>query len=309
MNITPIAGMERLEGAVDSHVHCCPHINDRTVSVFDAARQAAAVGMKGLGLMDVFANSSGLAALAMRELGHLGIDIFGGIVLEPYVGGLSARVVETALDMGYGPGTGARFVSLPCHHTKMVAEAEGRSPAYVESCLSIPETGPLPDSLPEIMELVASRDVVFNTGHVTGPECVRVVEEAAGRGCRRILCPSSYYDPPTVSELVGLGACVEFAFFVMSHATQVGQTMIDAEKHRFAAVDLEAVAANIEAAGCANVVLSSDSGSYVLPPPVEALREWLVMVASTGVSDGDLRVMVADNPGRLFKVPGFEAGG
>ena len=308
MNTPPIAGMERLEGAVDSHVHCCPHINDRTVTVFDATRQAAAAGMKGLGLMDVFANSSGLAALAMRELGHLGVDVFGGIVLEPYVGGLSTRVVEIALDMGYGPGTGARFVSLPCHHTKMVAEAEGRSPAYVESCLSIPETGPLPDPLPEIMELVGSRDVVFNTGHLTGPECVRVVEEAARRGCRRILCPASYYDPPTVSELVGLGACVEFAFFVMSHATQVGQTMIDAEKHRFAAVDLEAVAANIEAVGSASVVLSSDSGSYVLPPPVEALREWLVMVASTGVSDDEIRVMVADNPGRLFKVPGFEAG-
>ena len=308
MNTHSIAGMERLQGAVDSHVHCCPHINDRTATAFEATRQAAAAGMKGLGLMDVFANSSGLAALAMRELGHLGVDIFGGIILEPYVGGLSARVVETALDIGYGPGTGARFVSLPCHHTKMVAEAEGRSPTYVESCLSIPETGPLPDPLPEIMELVGSRDVVFNTGHVTGPECVRAVEEAARRGCRRILCPASYYDPPTVSELVGLGACVEFAFFVMSHATQIGQTMIDAEKHRFAAVDLEAVAANIEAVGCANVVLSSDSGSYVLPPPVEALREWLVMVASTGVSDDDIRVMVADNPGRLFKVPGFEAG-
>lgn len=306
MNAHSIAGMERLQGAVDSHVHCCPHINDRTVSVFDATRQAASAGMKGLGLMDVFANSSGLAALAMRELGHLGVDVFGGIVLEPYVGGLSARVVETALDIGYGPGTGARFVSLPCHHTKMVAEAEGRSPAYVESCLSIPETGPLPDPLPEIMELVASRDVVFNTGHVTGPECARVVEEAARRGCRRILCPSSYYGPQTVTELVRLGAFVEFAFFVMSHATQVGQTMIDAEKHRFAAVDLEAVAANIGAVGCANVVLSSDSGSYVLAPPVEALREWLVMVASTGVSDDDLRVMAADNPGRLFKVAGFE---
>ena len=305
MKTPPIAGMERLRGAVDSHVHCGPHINDRTATVFDATRQAAEAGMKGLGVMDVFANTSGLAALAMRELGHLGVDVFGGIILEPYVGGVSARVVEAALDMGYGPGTGARYVSLPCHHTRMMAEAEGRSPSYVEACLSIPEAGPLPGDVPEIMDRVAERDVVFNTGHITGPECVRVVEEAARRGCRRILCPASYFDTQTVSELVRLGACVEFAFFVMSHATQIGQTMIDAEKHRFAAVTLEAVAANIEAAGPANVVLSSDSGSYVLPPPVEAFREWLVMVASTGVSEGDIRVMAADNPGRLFKVPGF----
>ena len=58
MTATGIPGMQRLRGAVDSHVHCCPHINDRTYNVFDAVRQAAAGGMKGLGLMDVFANSS-----------------------------------------------------------------------------------------------------------------------------------------------------------------------------------------------------------------------------------------------------------
>ena len=45
--------------------------------------------MRAVGLMDVFANTSGLAALANRELGHLGVEAFGGIILEPYAGGLS----------------------------------------------------------------------------------------------------------------------------------------------------------------------------------------------------------------------------
>src|SRR5947208_2853410 len=124
------AGLRRLpfshllRGAVDSHVHCAPHINARTVTAFDAVPEAAAAGLKGLGIMDVFANTSGLAALAMRELSHLGVDVFGGIILEPYVGGIDARVVSNALKMGYGPGTGARFVSLPCHHTRFVALSE-----------------------------------------------------------------------------------------------------------------------------------------------------------------------------------------
>ena len=132
MNTQSIAGMERLKGAVDSHVHCCPHINDRTATVFDAARQAAAAGMKGLGLMDVFANTSGLAALAMRELGHLDVDVFGGIILEPYVGGVSARVVATALDMGYGPGTGARAATAtrPCRRRTPTSLPSRRSPPF-----------------------------------------------------------------------------------------------------------------------------------------------------------------------------------
>ena len=300
-------GMEMLLGAIDSHVHCCPHINGRTVTVFEAVREAAKAGLGGVGLMDVFANSSGLAALAMREFDDLGVEVFGGIILEPYVGGLSTQVVETALDMGYGPGTGARFVSLPCHHTRFIAQSEGRSPAYVETCLSIPPKGALPDPLPEIMERVGDKDVVFNTGHLTGEECVRVVEEAGKRGVRRILCPASYFTTDEAREVVGLGAFVEFAFFVMSHATQVGTTMIDSEKHCFAPVNLDSVAEKIRAVGPQHTVLSSDSGSFILPPPVEALREWLLMIESAGFSRDDIRRMVAENPATLFKVGTTEA--
>ena len=295
-------GMELLRGAIDSHVHCCPHINGRTVTVFDAVRDAAAAGLRGIGLMDVFANSSGLAALAMRELGSLGVEVFGGIILEPYVGGLAARVVETALAMGYGPGTGARYVSLPCHHTRFVAESEGRSPAYVETCLAIPQKGPLPDPLPEIMERVAECDVVFNTGHLTGEENLRVVEEAVKRGVGRILVPASYLSVEEAREIAGLGALVEFAFFVMSHATQVGTTMIDSERHCFPHVGLDSVVQKIRAVGPEHTILSSDSGSFILPPPVEALREWLLMIECEGFSRDDIRKMVDDNPGALFKV-------
>src|SRR5690606_34771087 len=59
-----LPGMELLEGAVDNHVHACPHLNARSVTVFEAARQAAAAGMRALGLMDNFCNSAGYAALA-----------------------------------------------------------------------------------------------------------------------------------------------------------------------------------------------------------------------------------------------------
>jgi Family of unknown function (DUF6282) len=34
--------MEMLVGAVDCHVHACPHINARRLDVFEAVREAAA---------------------------------------------------------------------------------------------------------------------------------------------------------------------------------------------------------------------------------------------------------------------------
>ena len=296
-----VPGMELLRGAVDCHVHCCPHINSRTMTLFDAVRAASAAGIRGLGLMDVFANSSGLAALANRELGHLGVDVFGGIILEPFSGGLSARAVRNALKMGYGDG-GARFVSLPCHHTEFVARAERRGSEYVESCLSVPMSGRLPDPLPEVIDLCIESDVVFNLGHLSGPESVRVAEAAARRGCGRTLTPAAYLSNDEAEAVVSTGAMLEYSFFTFSHATDVPQTMIDAEYHRFGRADFSGMISIIKKVGAENVVVSSDSGSLVLPPPVEALREFVVMMTSCGIETHEIRKMICDNPARLFKV-------
>jgi len=302
-----IPGMEFLQGAIDSHVHCCPHINLRTVTLFDAVRQAAHAGLRGLGLMDVFANTSGLAALANRELAHLGVDVFGGIILEPYSGGLSPRSVATALGMGYGHG-GARFVSLPCHHTAFVARAEGRSPTYVDTCLEIPLAGNLPDPLPEIIDQCIAADVVFNLGHLSGAESVRVAEEAAKRGCHRMLCPAGYLELAEAEAIIATGAVLEYSFFVFSHATAVSQTMIDAERHRFARADFDQALSIIRKLGARHFVISSDSGALVLSPPVHAFREFIMMLVSSGISPEEITSMATDNPARLFKVASAQSG-
>lgn len=293
-------GMELLVGAVDNHVHACPHINARSLTVLDAVRDAAAAGMRAIGLMDNFCNSAGYAALAMRELGHLGVEVFGGLIMEPPAGGVSADAVRVAL--GYGYGEGARFVSLPTHHTRNIALLERRSPAYVESCLAIPESGPLPDPLTEILDLIAAHDVVFNTGHVSGPEAVRAVEAAKAAGVTRILVPCSHYDAATVAAVTTLGAHAEFSFFFLSHATQVGLTHVDAEAHTVPAVTLPEMADLIRAAGPERTILSGDCGVAVLPPPVEGFREFLLMVASAGFDRDALRLMSATNAAALFRV-------
>jgi hypothetical protein len=297
-----VPGTELLKGAVDCHVHACPHINGRTVTVFEATRQAAAAGMVGIGLMDNFSNSAGYAALAMSELNELGVDVFGGPILEPCAGGVSAEVVEVALDWGYGPGTGARFVSLPTHHTRNVARAEGRSPTYIEACFHVPLTGALQDTTRRILDLVASRDIVLNTGHVSGPEAIRLCHEAKLHGVTRVIVPSDHYQPDEIRQIVEMGAYAEFAFYCLTHATQVPVTNIDREAHAPAPVALADAAKRIRAATPERAILSGDLGIYVLPPPVEGLRQFLVMIRSAGFSDEEIRTMVARNPIDLFKV-------
>ena len=52
--LPPRPGAHLLVDAVDGHVHACPHRNARSVDLFDAVEQAAAAGMRAIGLMDNF---------------------------------------------------------------------------------------------------------------------------------------------------------------------------------------------------------------------------------------------------------------
>jgi hypothetical protein len=295
-----LPGADLLIGAADCHAHVCPHINARSIDVFEAVEEAARAGLAGLGLMDNFANSSGLAALAMRRLGHLGVDVWGGLIMEPPAGGVSAEAVRLALAYGYGSG-GARFISLPTHHTRHVALIERRSPAYVETCFAAPDNA-LPDPLPAILDLVAANDVVLNTGHVSGPEAIRLVEAARRSGIARILVPCSHYDDEVVRAVTTLGAYAELSFFFATHATQAGLTHVDAEAHTVPSVSPLRMVELIRAAADERVVLSSDCGVFLLPPPVEGLREFLLLLETFGLSRDALRRMVADNPRALFRV-------
>lgn len=300
-----LPGADLLLGAVDGHVHACPHINHRSLDVFQAVRQASAAGMRAIGLMDNFANSSGLAALANRQLGHLGVEVFGGLIMEPAAGGIDANNVRIALKLGFGaPGDGARFISLPTHHTRYIARIESRSEDYVRACLGIPKSGPLPDPLPEILDLIAEADVVLNTGHLAAVEALRVTEDAVKRGVGRILVPASHYDASTVADLAEMGAHVEFSFFFCTHATQTGLTHVDAARNTVPPVSAPEMAALIAAAPADKVVLSGDCGVFLLPPPVEGLREFLLLLESCGVERAALHCMVSDTPAALFRLNG-----
>jgi hypothetical protein len=297
-------GMQYLAGAVDCHIHVTPHLNGRSVTVFDAVRQAAAAGMRAVGLMDNFCNSTGYAALAMIELGHLGVEVFGGLIMQPVAGGVTAEAARMALGYGYGPGTAARFVSLPTHHTRHIAAKEGRGPAFLDTTFWVPENGRVPDPVPEIMELVAAADAVFDCGHVAGREAVALAEEARRRGVTRLRTHGSRYAPDEIKAIVALGGYVEFSFFPLTHAVTVGLTHVDQEKHKSTGggMTIDEMAVRIRAAGAAHAILSTDCGVFLLPPPVEGFREFMLLVESAGFTAGEIRQMNTVNPTALFRI-------
>jgi Family of unknown function (DUF6282) len=297
-------GMQYLKGAVDCHVHSCPHLNGRSATIFESVRQAAGAGLKAIGLMDNFQNSSGYAALAMAELAHLGVEVFGGLIMQPTAGGVTYEAARNAVDYGYGPGTGARFISLPTHHARAVAVREHRSPAYLETTFAVPGNGKVPEPVPAIMDLCAERDIVFDCGHVDGREAVALAEEAKRRGVTRLRTHCGGYDMDTIKSIVALGGYCEFSFFVLTHATQVGLTHVDQEKHRAPARTIQDLAPRIRAAG-ERAIVSSDAGIYLLAPPAETFRQFMLLLEAEGFDEAAIRRMNTTNPTDLFRVGSF----
>lgn len=300
---------EFLIGAIDGHVHACAHLNARSLTALQAARQAQAAGMRALGLMDNFASSVGLAAMIDRELADPNFTVFGGLIMEPQAGGLNPRAVAAALGTGYsdasgldwrGVRPGARFVSFPTHATRHVALGEGRRGAYLEGCLALPASGPLPDPIPEILDLIAGADAVLNTGHLTADETLLLIAEARARGVGRILVPCSLLSTAEVEAIVAAGAVAEFSYFFVSHATQVALTHVDTEAHPIPATTLAAMAATIALLKPSHCILSSDCGVSILPAPVEGLRVFLRGLEAAGLPAAVLQAMVRDTPARLF---------
>jgi hypothetical protein len=294
--------MHLVKGAVDCHQHVCPHLNGRSVNIFEAVRQAAQAEMRAIGLMDNFGNSSGYAALAMAELGDLGVEVFGGLIMQPTAGGVTLEAARTALGYGYGPGTGARFISLPTHHTRYVAEREGRSPAFLETTFSVPRSGKIPDPVPAIMDLVAEADAVFDCGHVAGHEALALVEEGARRGLKRLRTHAARYDRDEIEAVVAAGAYAEFSFFTLTHATQVGLTHVDTEKHRTTGMTIQELASKIRVATPEHAIVSGDTGVFLLPPPVEGFREYMLLLESEGFTEAEIMTMNSTNPAKLFQI-------
>ena len=87
-----------MTGAVDLHCHPYPDLFPRLADDFDIVRAARDAGMKAIVLKCHHENTVSRAYLVQRVMP--GIRVYGGVVLNYYVGGINAAAVEAALRLG-----------------------------------------------------------------------------------------------------------------------------------------------------------------------------------------------------------------
>ncbi len=288
-----------MRGAVDLHQHTWPDLFPRLVDDLELVQAARDVGMRAIVLKCHAENSVSRAYLVQRLVPE--VLVFGGIVLNSYVGGLNPAAVEATLKLG------GKIVWMPTIDAAYHAEKHGGTGGYdaqkggrvsAEGISVLDDAGALVPAIHEIMALVAEHGAALATAHLSPREILKLVPAARAAGIEKVLLTHPYFKVPsldidTVEELARMGAMPEFCYCTVSPAWHYAVP--------------ELVAETIKRVGAANCLLVSDAGQRHNPVAPEALRVFAQTLFEKGVPAADVRRMIADNPAAVLDLEGVRA--
>lgn len=328
----------RRGGVVDTHYHVGPELVMRRYNVktlADCARPYNAA----LVLKNHTYATTALASLARAEFG---VDFYGGVVLNHYVGGLNPEAVVGAVSgnkadvtaarpdaspvvvwmptvdaashietfgFGFDPKWSGCCVSDSCHagHTSEAApgaEPYRRDPVVAFSAAS---DGLRPTAeLIAVLETLAANGCVLATGHLSAAEVLRLVPLAVEMGVRRIILTHPHYPSVRLSD-AELRQLVGFENVYIEHCFAI---------HTQDGVALEHFADSICFTGPERVVLSTDFGqinSEGFPDGTLTYMKAMARLLKGRISERDFLDMFTANGRRalgmdaVFQEPDFTA--
>jgi len=287
-----------LQGTVDLHTHSSPDLFPRVCDSVELVTAGARAGMRGIVLKSHFATTTFVATLVQKAVRD--VAVFGGIVLNRWVGGLNPDAVDMAI------ASGARQVWMPTLSARNHLQYYGESQFRMQKTSSlmrrspgdgITVLGPGGDLLPEveaILDLIAQGDVILGTGHLTPPETLAVVREARRRGVGRILVTHADFEVnriplETQVALAAEGALIEKCLLTVMPG--------------WASTTMERIAADIQTLGPERCVLVTDFGQANHPNPVDGMADFIRQLLDWGVSEDAIHTMANANPRRLLGLP------
>lgn len=264
---------EILRGSFDLHVHAGPDsMHARRLDALDTARAAQEAEMGGFVLKSHEYPTAPLARLLSRV--YPGLSVVGSIALNIQVGGLNPHAVETAV------GNGARVVWMPTHSARARGAATGIA--------ILDDRGrPLPE-VREVLEVVAGRDMVLASGHISPVEAVALFEAAREAGVSRMLAthPAGTASVEQLRQMVAAGAYIEHTF--LSCMPTRGRTAP------------EELVASIRRHGVDGSVVTTDFGQPANPPPAEGMRMAIATLLDAGMTADEVSRLVKANPMELL---------
>lgn len=314
---------ELLVGAIDSHVHAGPVLrsNPGHQDPFEVAIEAREAGMRAVVFYDVFGWASGTAWMVNRHVP--GIETYGGYLMNSCHGGINPRSVRTALYMEGG----CCFISFGSHCTHFSASRESTiidgelvplKDAYpkfkaeeLSRSVRIPTEGPISDELAEIFQMVADHpDVYLNTGHVSGPEVLRILDLAEEFKVQKVLIAHPARQQLSVEDqkmAARRGAFLEGCLvdWLYPHAPRTHYYVEreymdrsgDLPRMRPSAAQWMA---DIREVGPEHFVLGTDYGIRAASSAVQGMRTLITTLLDYEFTPEEIRTMTAHNPVRLL---------
>lgn len=277
-----------LSGAVDMHIHAKPDFHPRIADELTILKDARSYGMKAIVSKSHYTPNADRLQLVNSLVED--VACYGGIVLNPTVGGLNPYAVEATIKYG------GKVVWMPSFYSKAHLENFPDFKGAVagpEEGLSIQKDGRLVAPVYDILKLVSENDVILGTSHCSEDEIFLLVKEAVKIGIKKIVITHPYCPVPDISiekqkELAELGAFLELCLFsAMPISGKV--TMKD-------------FANTIRTVGPEHVVLGTDFGQPYHPMPAEGMRMFTNGLLAVGVSRETIDVMIKKNPYYLLDI-------
>jgi hypothetical protein len=287
-----------LAGVIDIHAHVAPETKalnfQRAFDAIEAAQIAKIYGMRGIVLKEHHTETAGWAYLVSRMVP--GIEVFGGIVLNRYVGGMNPAAVEA---MALTRGGRGKVVYMPTMDAEYRNEGQpGR--------VAVSRNGQLLPEVLQVLQVMAKHNLGLSTGHVSPAEVMMLIRAAKAAGISNIYVQHPNHGGLVMSmtqmkEAVRAGAMIEV---VLSGDGLTGgpagkvPAVVNAENPT-ADYGPQKIA-DIRALGPANVILSTDLGQ---PGRVDYARSFqmaLAVLAKEGFSQAEIDMMTKTNPARFL---------
>lgn len=285
-----------MTGAIDAHAHTGPGLFGRVGTSIDIARQAAAYGMRAIVLKNHQGITSDRATLVDKVVPD--ISVYGGVVLNQYVGGINPYAVEAAIRLG------AKIVWMPTqwaqHHIDVYGATEYTHMKQTSSVVKLPvkgisildDKGQLTTETKQVLEIIEQADIAVATSHLSKDEIRLLVREARKIGIDKIIITHI-----TLSEL-WKWSIQEQKELVENGATLEHVAVYCMENRHL--LSPKEVANQINGVGYRNVMIASDCGQLGVPAPPEALRLFVGMLLDAGIEEHALHYMLKESPGRLL---------
>lgn len=285
-----------IQQAIDIHVHIGPEIIPRKYNVFSLIKEESGK-IGGCVLKNHFYPTSPFIKQATQNK----LQLFGGMVLNNFVGGLNPEAVYGASLVSDKPFI-VWFPTINAKNFLRKSEYEiapewtqsktfkGRTAKSVNG-ITILKKGQLTNDAIAVLEEIKQANAVLATGHISARETEKLIEKASQMKIKKIVITHPIY------QRINMTMKMQKKFADLGCFIEQSYSMYSIDK-----ISMKKIAKQIRNTSPKSVILSSDVGQPFSPSPSESLLNFSQLLLKEGFTTQELNQMMVINPKKLLGI-------